>query len=59
MPFSGGGDPEMTTLLLFYFSTFMPEEKPGQHLYTLGTGQWDVPQLRVLLEKIEPEHQLI
>ena len=41
----------MTTLLLFGFSTFMPEKKPGQRLYTSGTGQWDVPQLRVLLEK--------
>jgi chemotaxis protein methyltransferase CheR len=33
-----------------------PEETQGELLYTLGDGQWDIPQLRVLLEKIVPEH---
>jgi two-component sensor histidine kinase len=28
----------------------------GKPLYALGDGQWDIPQLRVLLEKIIPEH---
>ena len=44
-----------------FYSTFnvRAEETQGQHLYTLGTGQWDVPQLRVLLEKIIPEHRVI
>jgi two-component sensor histidine kinase/PAS domain-containing protein len=28
----------------------------GQLLYTLGDGQWDIPELRLLLEKIVPEH---
>ena len=34
-----------------FYSAFnvRPEETQGQHLYTLGNGQWDVPQLRVLL----------
>jgi len=28
----------------------------GQLLYALGDGQWDIPKLRLLLEKIVPEH---
>jgi len=28
----------------------------GSLLYTLGDGQWDIPKLRLLLEKIVPEH---
>jgi two-component sensor histidine kinase len=28
----------------------------GRLLYELGDGQWDIPKLRVLLEKIIPEH---
>ena len=27
----------------------------GVHVYTLGDGQWDIPKLRLLLEKIIPE----
>jgi chemotaxis protein methyltransferase CheR len=33
-----------------------PENTQGRLLYTLGDGQWDIPKLRVLLEKIIPEH---
>jgi len=32
-----------------------PEDTQGQLLYALGDGQWDIPKLRVLLEKIIPE----
>src|SRR6204780_99376 len=32
-----------------------PEETQGKLLYALGDGQWDIPKLRVLLEKIIPE----
>jgi len=32
-----------------------PEDTKGRLLYTLGNGQWDIPKLRVLLEKILPE----
>lgn len=41
-----------------FYSTFKvsPEDTQGRLLYTLGDGQWDVPKLRVLLEKIIPEH---
>jgi len=31
------------------------EETQGRLLYTLGDGQWDIPKLQVLLEKIIPE----
>jgi two-component sensor histidine kinase len=41
-----------------FYSTFKvsPEETQGRLLYALGDGQWDIPKLRVLLEKIIPEH---
>jgi len=41
-----------------FYSAFKvsPEETQGRLLYTLGDGQWDIPKLRVLLEKILPEH---
>jgi two-component sensor histidine kinase len=41
-----------------FYSTFKvsPEETQGKLLYALGDGQWDIPKLRVLLEKIIPEH---
>lgn len=33
-----------------------PEETQSRLLYELGDGQWNIPKLRVLLEKILPEH---
>ena len=33
-----------------------PQDTQGRLLYELGDGQWDIPQLRLLLEKIIPEH---
>ena len=36
-----------------------PEETVGQYLRELGDRQWDIPQLRELLEKILPEHATI
>jgi PAS domain-containing protein len=40
-----------------FYSAFKvsPEETQGKLLYALGDGQWDIPKLRVLLEKIIPE----
>lgn len=32
------------------------QETQGRMLYALGDGQWDIPALRALLEKIAPEH---
>ena len=41
-----------------FYSAFevSPEETQGKLLYTLGDGQWDIPKLRLLLEKIIPDH---
>ena len=40
-----------------FYSVFKvsPEDTQGRLLYALGDGQWDIPKLRVLLEKIIPE----
>jgi chemotaxis protein methyltransferase CheR len=40
-----------------FYSAFKvrPEDTQGRLLYTLGDGQWDIPKLRMLLEKIIPE----
>ena len=40
-----------------FYSTFevSPEDTQGRLLYALGDGQWDIPGLRLLLEKIVPE----
>src|SRR5580704_9528521 len=40
-----------------FYSSFKvsPEETQGRLLYALGDGQWDIPKLRVLLDKIIPE----
>jgi two-component sensor histidine kinase len=37
------------------FST-TPEDTTGRHFYELGDGEWDMPKLRLLLEKIIPDH---
>ncbi len=41
-----------------FYSAFevSPEETQGKLLYALGDGQWDIPKLRLLLERIIPEH---
>jgi two-component sensor histidine kinase len=41
-----------------FYSTFRvaPSATQGQLLYELGDGQWDIPALRLLLERIVPEH---
>src|ERR1700688_1953395 len=40
-----------------FYSAFKvnPEETQGRLFYALGDGQWDIPKLRVLLDKIIPE----
>jgi two-component sensor histidine kinase len=44
-----------------FYSAFKvsPEETQGRLLYELGDGQWDIPKLRALLDKIIPEHGVI
>lgn len=41
-----------------FYRTFQVEAKDTEHkvVYTLGNGQWDIPELRKLLEDILPEH---
>src|ERR1700678_3620023 len=41
-----------------FYQTFKvaPSSTQGQLFYALGDGQWDIPKLRLLLEKIIPEH---
>jgi two-component system CheB/CheR fusion protein len=41
-----------------FYKTFnvSPEETVGKLFYTLGNNQWDLPQLRTLLEEILPEN---
>jgi len=41
-----------------FYSTFKvdPDATQGKLLYALGDGQWDIPKLHLLLEKIVPEH---
>ena len=40
-----------------FYSAFKvkPNDTQGRLLYALGDGQWDIPGLRLLLEKIVPE----
>jgi two-component sensor histidine kinase/PAS domain-containing protein len=41
-----------------FYSTFKvkSDDTQGRLLYALGDGQWDIPKLHLLLEKIVPEH---
>ncbi len=43
-----------------FYKTFQvdAEATEGQLVYELGNGQWDIPRLRELLEKILPQHSL-
>jgi two-component system CheB/CheR fusion protein len=44
-----------------FYHTFKvtPEETVGQFIYDLGNRQWDIPELRELLEHILPEHTTV
>jgi len=44
-----------------FYSAFnvSPKETQGKLLYVLGDGQWDIPTLRALLERIIPERGLM
>lgn len=43
-----------------FYTTFQvrPPETEGQLIYQLGNGQWDIPELRLLLEEILPANQV-
>jgi two-component sensor histidine kinase len=36
-----------------------PDETRGKHFYQLGDGEWDIPKLRLLLEKVIPDQDAI
>jgi len=36
-----------------------PQETVGRKLYEVGDGQWDIPELRALIEAVVPEHSTI
>jgi chemotaxis protein methyltransferase CheR len=44
-----------------FYETFRADrqETQGRLLYTLGDGQWDIPALRTLLEKILPDQSVM
>ena len=44
-----------------FYETFQAErhETQGRLLYTLGDGQWDIPVLRTLLQKILPDESVL
>ncbi|MHB8108269.1 MAG: sensor histidine kinase [Candidatus Cryosericum sp.] len=56
-------DPDLTVQFAnrFFCETFAvtPENTVGLKLYELGNGQWDIPELRSLIEAILPEHATI
>ena len=41
-----------------FYLKFMtnPDDTQGKHFYELGDGEWDIPKLRLLLEKIISDH---
>lgn len=43
-----------------FYQTFMvtPEETVDRSIFDLGNGQWDIPQLRILLEDILPKNMI-
>jgi chemotaxis protein methyltransferase CheR len=44
-----------------FFQTFRMnrQDVQGQPVYALGNGQWDIPELRLLLEGILPQHMIM
>jgi len=38
---------------------FLPKDVVGRCLYELGNGQWDIPALRELLDKLLPQDQIL
>lgn len=53
-----GQDLRVKTASRAFYQAFwvIPEETENQLLYNLGNGQWDIPQLRTLLEEILPQN---
>jgi chemotaxis protein methyltransferase CheR len=44
----------------FYLTFGMtPRDVEGHKVYALGNGQWNIPELRLLLENISPQHAMM
>src|ERR1700676_2581092 len=44
----------------FYLAFAMsPRDVEGHKVYALGNGQWNIPELRLLLENISPQHAMM
>ncbi|MCR4327101.1 MAG: PAS domain-containing sensor histidine kinase [Nanoarchaeota archaeon] len=54
-------DLRVTSANSAFYSIFKVNEKETRHqlIYDLGNGQWDIPELKNLLEKVLPEKKLI
>ena len=44
-----------------FFLTFKMnrQDVQGRPIYALGDGQWDIPELRLLLDRILPQHTVM
>src|ERR1700720_884311 len=44
-----------------FYQTFRMNRQDiqGQPVYGLGDGQWDIPELRLLLEDVAPQHTVV
>jgi hypothetical protein len=44
-----------------FYLTFVMKRKDveGRHVYALGDGQWNIPELRLLRENIAPQHAVM
>jgi two-component sensor histidine kinase len=55
------GDLRVVTASRSFYLTFKVDRQntQGKLLYDLGEGQWDIAELRILLEKVLPEHGVV
>jgi len=54
-------DLEVVSANQIFYQTFrvLPEQIEGRSLYELGNGQWNIPELKKLLEEILPEKKAV
>jgi len=54
-------DLEVVSANQIFYQTFrvLPEQTEGRSLYELGNGQWNIPELKKLLEEILPEKKVV
>lgn len=47
---------QSANLAFYHLFQVHPTETVGQYIYQLGDGQWDIPELHILLEQILPQN---